>query len=197
MKKFTTPLLVLALAASVGCTQQSPYYDNYGDDDLEFVETDEWVDYGNLDLVQGYVQGDIGDVRGLDQEARLRNGYGEDTYASMEVHAENTDGAAMHLLEIWGGLDRLEPGTRTTFRPEDTDYEGDELGVQVIGCAGPSPYDWRYDQPADEVEVVVSEGDEPGVMRLDYTSRTFRTEPFTGLPTNEADVVTGSIDIRR
>jgi hypothetical protein len=197
MKKFTTPLLLLFVVAAVGCSQQTPYYENYSDADLEFVESEEWVDYGNLDLLGGHVQGDIGNVRGLDQEARLRNGYGDETYASIEMHAENGDGAAMNLLEVWGGVDQLQPGTRTTYRPEDVTYEGDEPSVQVIGCAGPSAYDWSYDQPADEVEVVVSEGDEPDVLRLDYTARTFRTEPFSGLPTSQADVVTGSVDIRR
>lgn len=197
MNKLTPLLALLATVVTVGCTQQSPYYESYGDRDLEMLESSELADYGNLDLRGGQIAGDIGTVRGLDEEARLRNGYGDETYASLEVHADNEDGAAMNLVEVWGGLDRLEPGTRQTFRPEDTDYEGDELSVQVIGCAGPSAYDWQYDAPADEVEVEVSEGSEPGVLRLDYTARTFRNARFTGLPTQEADVVTASVNVRR
>jgi hypothetical protein len=197
MKKLAAPLLLLTVAALVGCSQQTPYYESYGDDDLEYLDVEEWADYGNLDLVDGHVRGDIGDVHGLDQSAQLRNGYDDTTYASMEVHAENEDGAAMQLLEVWGGLDRLEPGTRQIYRPEEASYDEDELTVQVIGCSGPNTYDWQYDQPADEVEVVVSEGDEPGVMRLDYTARTFRNDAFTGLPSAQADVVTASVSVRR
>jgi hypothetical protein len=194
----TKPALVTLLAAAaalVGCMDQNTYYDGYADEGMELIESEDWVDYGNLDLVDGELRGDIGDVRGLDQEADLRNGYGDEGYASVEVHANNRDGAAMNLLEVWGGLDQLEPGTQQTYRPEDTDYDSDRLSVQVIGCSGPDVYDWSYDEPADEVEVVVTE-DEPGVRRVEYTARTWRTDQFTGLPTSQADVVTGVVEYR-
>ena len=84
MKKLATPALLALSVALTGCLSESVYYDT-GEEQLEFMEDEDWVDYGNLDLIDGELRGDIGDVRGIDQSARLRNGYGDSTYASVEA----------------------------------------------------------------------------------------------------------------
>lgn len=201
MKKlvtFPSFLSAAALMVTTGCMTQNEYTDRYepGSVELQDPMARDMAYEGNLEVLSGHMRGDVGDVQDIDSEASLLTGYGDMEYANVEVHAETADGAAMNLVEIYGGLDALEPGMRRTFTSSDQlDY--DELGVQVLNCAGGSRYAWDYDQHADEVVMEVSEGDAPGVLRVDYTARTFDVDPFTTLPTGSSTSVTGQFDVVR
>lgn len=197
-KLVTLSSLVAAFGALTGCMTQNEYYDQYDSERVEFVERSGVVDAyeGNLDLLAGHMRGDVGNVRDIDSNASLLTGYGDTEYASVELHADTRSGVAMNLLDIYGGLDALEPGLVQTFRSSD-DIDYGALNVQVLNCAGQARYSWDYDQPADEVQVRVSEADEPGALRVNYTARTFDVDPFTGLQTGGVSEVAGSFDVAR
>ncbi len=197
-KLVTLSSLVVGLSALTGCMAQNEYYDQYDTERVEFVQVGGVNDVyeGNLDLSAAHMRGDVGSVRDIDSSASLLTGYGDTEYASVEIHADSRDGVAMNLLDIYGGLDALEPGLVRTFRSTD-DIEYGALSVQVLNCAGQERYAWDYDQPADEVQVRVSEADEPGALRVDYTARTFDTDPFTGIQTGGVSEVEGTFDVAR
>lgn len=188
--------LVGAVAlVQAGCMSQNEYAEQY-DDSFEYLApADEYAYQGNLEVLAGHMRGDVGG-RNVDSDASLLTGYGDADYASVEVHAEGRDGAAMNLVDIFGGIDALSPGLQRTFSARD-EVNYDALSVSVLNCAGDSRYAWDYDQPADEVEVAVSEGSEPGVLRVSYTARTFEQDPFTSLPTGRTSDVSGHFDVKQ
>ena len=191
MKKLATLATLISAVAIVGCTAETPYTEPSNLEGFESVAGDNFYDYGNMLLRQGEMRGDVGSVRGIDSDASMLTGYDDGEWASVEVHADTTRGSAMNLLEVQGGMDELEPGFEGTFSSDDYN---ETLNVQVINCSGDSRYDWDYDAPADEVDVVVTEGSAPGDVLVDYEARTFRVDPFTGLQTGEAEMVTGSFE---
>lgn len=199
MKKLASLSSVVgALAiATTGCMTQNEYYDQYDPDAVELISDDDMMQYqGNLALTEGHMRGDVGTVRGIDGPSSLLTGYGDGEYASIEVHAEGREGAAMNLLEIYGGLDALEPGFSRTFAASD-EMRYDTLGVQLLNCSGESRYAWDYDEPADEVHLEVSETDIPETLRVDYTATTHELDPFTGMPTGRVSLVEGQFDVER
>lgn len=196
MKKLGILSIGALLATSVGCMTQNEYVDAYDRDSVQMLDRESFAYEGNLELLGGHLRGDIGEVRDLDAEASYLTGYGDQDYVNVEVHADGQRGVAMTLVEIWGGLDQLQPGTTATFRSGEQEYNPSALSVQVIECAGPERYQWNHDAVSDEVVMEVSEL-EPGVARVDYTARTFEVDPFTGLQTNRTTEVTGHFDVVR
>jgi hypothetical protein len=197
MKKLGMLGVGALLAASVGCMVENEYLDGYDRGSVQLLDRDSFMYAGNLELNSGHMRGDVGTVRGIDANASYLTGYGDSDYATIEVHADGQRGVAMNLLEVYGGLDRLQPGTEATFRPDEGYYGGNQqLSVQLVNCAGPARYEWDSDDVAAQVTVRVTEP-APGVGRVEYTALTFDTDPYTGLQSNRASEVSGRFDFVR
>ena len=185
VKRSIAPLFVavpLALAmVATGCTAEREYENQYGEfEDGAFRPNSDFytVTSGSLELQRARLGGDIGPVRGLNDDATTLNGWHEQTYTNLEVIVENDRGeAAMTWLDINGGIfhPALRPGETFTFRSGD--YPNDpqnELYVSGVTCstANGRAGQWDFDQPIDEVTVEVQDGPDADTMRLNFTTRT-------------------------
>ncbi len=75
----------------------------------------------------------------------------------------------MIIFNVSGGLNHraLVPGAAFTFNNGISD-DVQALSIDAIGCAGPEDGMWEFDVPADEVDVTIEEGEEPGTQVLNY-----------------------------
>lgn len=96
--------------------------------------------------------------------------YGTSGFTEVMTTApEVEDGAAMVLLFIDGGLNHeaLVPGAAFNFSPDSRNIEG--LSIDAIGCSGPEDGNWSdFDVPAEDIDIIVEEGEEPGTQVLSY-----------------------------
>ena len=138
-----------------------------------------------------FLAGDIGPVREIANEAEVTS-YGEewdgDRYdtVNLDVYDDERGTWAMIGLNFEGGLDHpaLRPGTTHTFSAMST-YGGEspeDLNVTGIGCSdnntGGDPFSdgdsWEdadyFDAPADEVILVVEQGETSGTKEINVTT---------------------------
>lgn len=192
--------LVPTLALVVpGCVVSRDYDLPVEAADYEFLESTELVGFGDpLHLVDGWLEGEIGPVAGIEHEASVLEGYDDGSFADVQVIAQTERGDAMTWLEIVGGMEHpdLVPGFQKTFRLQDFDYDARQLQVQAVNCAG-EMYNWDYDAPADEVDISVEEGSTPEILRVNFTTRIFEADPFTGTRTGGVSEAQGSFDLIR
>ena len=125
----------------------------------------------------GKLSGDYGNHRINEPLTADVDGYNDGPWTEVNVLAEGPGGASMAIFEVWGGLEALPAGTTRLYDRWDSGSDG--AYVSVIGCAGPSPYNWDFDTVADEVEVTVTENaDDPTERTYEFTAR-FNEEGFT------------------
>ncbi len=129
---------------------------------------------GNMDLSNGSLHGQVGDVFVNDNAASI-DGYNEQELTSIYIRTEADHSLfAMTILEIHGGISHtdLAAGETVTYDIADQ-YEPteDEAFIQVIGCSGEDPSDWEYDESARTVTISVEEGSIEGHARYQYTAK--------------------------
>jgi hypothetical protein len=168
LKKATLSLAALALATT-GCLASERQINSYNED-VTFIERIESM--GNVVTNGARLQGDIGALQNFNEPA-IVNGNDDGSWASLEVIAESPRGAAMHWLDIQGGLNHpaLQPGARLTFRSGEYTNDPNGLHIDAMACQGPTAYSWDYDEPAQQVDVVVTEAEDPGAVKIDYTTQ--------------------------
>lgn len=118
----------------------------------------------------GHMRGDVGPATGINQAPQRLNAYDDGWYLSVESAAQLDDRAAMLMLSASNASDLFVPGMSGTFSLYE--YEADGPQVTLLGCTGGSMdmYD-EYDVPADEVDVVVEEGEQPGEVVVQVAGR--------------------------
>jgi|GEM_PF-1748101 len=121
-------------------------------------------------LLSGHLTGTMGPVT-VDTDAVHFNTWKEQTFTEINTVAPDADGgAAMTILLFNGPLSELEVGVAQRFS-WDGNGTNDGMWVDAIGCSGPQEGRWTYfDVPAEEVDVVVDEGEEPGTRVLAYAA---------------------------
>jgi len=129
----------------------------------------------NIDVKDAVLVGDMGRVSNIGGPASYTEAYGDSYWANVNVHSEGDRGFAMGIVDFQGGLGHadLVPGAtlRYSSRSYGTGrYDAAALRVSVTGCAGPSDGDWQFDEPADEVEVKVTEGSRPGYLHFEVSA---------------------------
>lgn len=171
---------VLGLAAG-GCNIST----TPPEEDFANTEAD-WAEQAPLDLREGRLAGQMGDVDGLEDGGLTLRGYGEQGGpAVIELHAATSDGAAMAMLSVYPSLDHpsLVPGAEL-HRNGAGDLYGGDLELDVLGCSGLSEGAWEFDEMADEVDVTVTDADGDDCMELTFTAT------FPGAMTFSEDVTT-------
>jgi hypothetical protein len=153
---------------------------------------------GNVEVVDAVLTGAIGPLAGINDAAIEVNGWESGNYTEITITTHNADGAAMTIVDIYGGLDHpdLQPGLVADYDP---DFWGDNntLGVTVTGCSGPQPGSWDYDQPSDDVDVDVREDpNDPQLLMLNFRART--PADYSGYSVDEEPrYVFGTLTLRR
>lgn len=206
MNKITVPLLAVC-GLAIGCMSERELLPDQSErlsqDDPrarlladEAPVSDEYRPLvGQLPVQNGQLDGAIGYVSGLDPDSAYEtSGWGEPHYASVYTVGHGSNGAAMTVVEVEGGLNHaaLKPGAHLEYNIYDTAGESGSLFAYVVGCAGPEANEWEFDQVADETILDVSESSkDPNVLIIDYEARF--TDWETGAPSN----VIGTFEVLR
>ena len=182
--KITKLIFALALSLNFACMVDRPYdtptdESQYQVDYLSFSNsTDEYID-----IMDGLLMGDIGPIKNIDDHATV-GGFHDKEFTSIEVAMTNSQGSAMVLLSLYGGIthEDLVPGSVHQFIPNTSERDG--LLIEAIVCSGVGAYgNWDYDDISNMVQVDVEETDDPDINRLNFTTYT------------EDDVAVGHIDV--
>lgn len=166
-------LATVVAAAAPGCFYTPS---GWGDFESESTWSEEWrapESAAPVDVVNSRISGDMGEVIGVDGAATYEGGWGDADFATVDMRVRDTSApfVMMSVVEITGGIDALEPGTRASFQNDDVPaYDPAALSVRVLGCSGPNEGEWKFDQYADRVDVEVSQGSAPGYVRVDYVA---------------------------
>ncbi|MEW5853712.1 MAG: hypothetical protein AB2A00_33360 [Myxococcota bacterium] len=149
--------------------EQDPIIDEIPTDD-----PGDWcAECGALEVMGGFLRGDIGPVRGLDHQASDVTVVEAGESNTIEVTVDTGSELAMTVVNIEGSLRDpvLVPGARLTFPSLSTNTS---VVASVWGCTGEEYAGEDYDEPADEVIIAVEEGPEPDTRVYNYTARWFR-----------------------
>ncbi len=167
LNRIPTLMLCTLLLAMVGCAEDTEGIDLWslgGESSPEYwAEGGEFWSANDLDVRQGALVGSIGHIEGIDDNASILSGWSDGYWTYMEVTVTTSEGAAMAVLQTPGDLTSLRAGQ--TYTGSAGDWEG--TSVSLLGCAGPEPGYWTYDEPAQEVEVHVMRSD-GGVVALEF-----------------------------
>jgi len=183
--------LIMTLALFSGCAVEREYNPE--------IDESQLIPYGYgfssnspdafVDIVGTILSGDIGSVRGIEEEPTSVGGFDEGDYTSVELTMVGSQGSAMVAFSLYGGIssDELEPGYVHRFLPSSAEREKEGLHVEAIVCSGMIPGEWSYDDIANIVEIETEyletpEG-EPPAKRINFTT------------TTEGDVATGHLDV--
>jgi len=168
MKKLTLTLgLGLALTA---CAAERPI-DSYNED-VELFEEGEYAAFGNVLAQDAHLFGDIGQMRNLDNPAEV-SGYDDGEYTTLEVTAQDNRGAAMHWLEIYGGMNHpaLRPGNELSFVSGNYPDQAGEIHIEAMACQGEAVNAWDYDESASRTDVAVHEVEgRPDLIEVEYVT---------------------------
>ncbi|HEY4222690.1 MAG TPA: hypothetical protein VGO62_15145 [Myxococcota bacterium] len=148
--KHTIGILVLAAApALVGGCMESRTYENPNQNGPSPFTTP-----SNLAVSGGHLQGDIGTVKGFDDNATLTEGATDGYQSSyVKVQSDKTAGTGMVILNLYGvNLNELKLG-QTAF----TNFNSN-TSMYALGCSGQNASNIDYDQPADHGTVTVAQG---------------------------------------
>jgi hypothetical protein len=168
--------------------EESAYEDPYTYGDLTTFEIDRTT-----------LRGDMGAVNGFDGGIYEVRGEGYEGYTTVTVHSQSRGAwAVMGQLNVQGGLENLVPGARLTFDNAAYGYGGDgtEMFISMLGCSGPEPSVWEFDQYAERVDVQVGEAVDPGRLEVRFQARFAGYDYTTGAPT-APQIVDGSFSFTR
>ncbi len=193
----TTVFGCLAITAACGGTEREiDGYNETGYEVSQLMDREGYGDWGNIDAFDARIQGDIGNLAGIDGDAVVA-GYSEDRYADLEVTTVGANGSAMHMLTINGGLNHaaMVPGAHLEFTGDGyADTNANDLHVMSMNCSGSGqPGDWEYDEPADRVALDISSTEDEDVIRVDYTTE----KAEYGLMGGDNHISSGTFLLRR
>ena len=167
------------LLLAVGCMDSRTYLDPSAAGSSPFASPI------NLAVSDGHLQGDIGEIRGLNDKATLTEGATDGTQSTyVKVQADKTQGTGMVILNLYGlTLDQLKMG--------DTQFGAyrSNAPIYALGCSGPNSANIAYDQPADHGTVTVAAAPN-GARQVTVTGQW--TQNASGEPLDQPAVATGT-----
>jgi hypothetical protein len=138
-----------------------------------------------LAVSNGHLQGDIGDIHGLNDRATLTQGETDGASSTyVKVQADKQEGTGMVILNLYGlSLDQLKMG--------DTQFGAyrSNAPIYALGCSGPNSANIAYDQPADHGTITVASA-ENGARQVTVSGQW--TQDANGEPLATPAVATGS-----
>jgi hypothetical protein len=181
------------LSDNGGSSEGEPYYDDGSYDEGVGSE------YTELQIKNAAVQGDLGDALGFDGPVSTSSAYDEGGYTDITLWADGA-GAGLLASDRWAmmsaisisnggiGSDVFAPGAKLHFSSDDYDSVP---YVYAWGCSGTgSDADsLDYEASSSEVDIEVSEAEDPGLIHLSITMS------YGGYSTTQ--VVHGELDIAR
>jgi len=181
-------ILISAAATLSGCTFD--FDRGYWEEDVRYAEPVGYDASGTLEVEAVDLRGDLGTVRGFSGGIWLDEGDGWDGYSQVQIQSQSAGAWAVFVqVEVDAGFAALEPGQRYRFEGwGDGGYAG-APHVRVMGCSGPRPDDWSYDQYADSVDVVVQDSTRPGWIQVEVVAH-FESWDEVGSGTTTQDMHT-------
>jgi hypothetical protein len=138
-----------------------------------------------LAVSDGHLQGDIGDLKNLNDKATLTQGETDGASSTyVKVQADKQEGTGMVILNLYGlSLDQLKIG--------DTQFGAyrSNAPIYALGCSGPNSANIAYDQPADHGTITVASTQE-GARQVTVNGQW--TEDASGEPLATPTVATGT-----
>ncbi len=126
---------------------------------------------GAVPVLKAVMSGNMADVNGIHHVASTVDSYGTEQSVSLYVTVDTPGGAAMIILSVNNGIETglddgdAVPGVTAVDRTGDT---------YIIGCAGPEPGYWDYDNSADEHDVVIERHpDDPHLVAIHFDATLF------------------------
>ena len=160
----TTLSLIAATSAMLvtGCTVERAY-ENYGGGSETISDSFATMRYSDA---SGVLLGDLGPLQ-IDAPADV-DVYSEPEMSSVNLNSYPEGNWGMAGLNFWGGsLNDLELGRSYTFNAAD--YGRDDISVEGIGCSD-STGGWDvFDEPLEEIEILVEEGETEGDREVLFT----------------------------
>lgn len=155
---------------------------------LDFLDRDvEDIDWdspyqSNVNADSARLDGRMGDVSFAEaDEAWVNVAMVESDYAWFDIRNDGPGGTGMAMLNLYFDIQDLEPGMvlHGGFDPESWD-ESEPMMIDLVGCSGDVEDEWEYDEPAEDVEIVVEDsGDEDSVL-LSWTGNWPNGDVSTG-----------------
>lgn len=187
-----------ASIAATGCIDTIDFDNTW---DLAEPAVDRWFDTNEsaLQVSNGYLDGDMGNVTDFSAAAFTHNGYLYGDFANIDftARAENGRRAMMAIVGIEGDLTSPDLPLDTPIRTSGwatRDSNSAQLAVTVTGCSGPRADNWEYDQPADEVEVVFVQSElDPELLHVTFVAEFDGRGTFDGRGGTQE--VAGSFDM--
>lgn len=186
---FSSVVLTASLAGGCLADQQTDVLDGYGVGRVNTPSRDIPTAIDETETIQtalnGYLRGDIGPARGVDQSPDRLSSYQDGSYAAIESVVSLPDRVAMMLVYVYRADELFVAGTHETFYVDEFDNFDGAMQVTALGCTGQQMdvFD-EYDVPADEVEVIVEAAPDgqPGDVDVVATARWYDAD---GLGTSQ------------
>lgn len=144
-----------ALALVTGCMVDRQYTDPFAAVGQDNFDNGELGNGSELQIQNGWVRGDIGQVRNFDAAANDASGYSDGSYSSVTVTAYDAQERMGMLIVDLSGVDIRNARAGTyRFGALSTDTV-DGGSLNVTGCSEST--DSYYDSPANDGTVVISD----------------------------------------
>ncbi|MCA9299311.1 MAG: hypothetical protein KDA28_09605, partial [Phycisphaerales bacterium] len=128
------------------------------DQTAQTLPSDFWDDApinGNTPIARARLEGDMGPVSGLNDDAFEAYAWSENGWSSVTVTVDSTHGAAMAIVDFYGDATALVGRGVQVY--DGSSWGAEDVSVSVIGCSGNEVGYWDFDTSAQEVEVEVTE----------------------------------------
>jgi|GEM_PF-1830093 len=161
----TTLSLIAATSAMLvtGCTVERAY-DNYGGGSETINDSFAAMRYSDA---TGVLLGQLGPLD-IDAPADVDVYDAEPGYTSVNLNSYPEGNWGMAGLNFSGGsLSDLELGRTYTFNASS--YGSDDIAVEGIGCSSTTNGMDGFDEPLEEIEVLVEEGEQEGELEVMFT----------------------------
>lgn len=138
--------------------------------DQRWEDDDSWDQVSNVETSRARLDGQIGEVRFSDaDEAWVNVAMAESDYAMLDIRNDGPGGTGMAMLNLWVDLQDLQPGDVLHGGMDPDSWDSEPMMVDLIGCSGDVEDEWDYDEPAEDVEVVVEDDEDDGSVLLSWT----------------------------
>lgn len=159
-----------------------------GEDPVDPWDDPYYQDVESLVMREGQLRGDVGPVQNLSHDATEMYGSRMDGWVTFQTTVRADPRIAMTIVDFMGDIDALERGRTYHYDSDGATSSASAPWLSVIGCAAADDPDegFDYDQPAEEVEVVIEEPDE-ATVEVEYDA-TFGQYDDNGVRIGETTV---------
>lgn len=145
---------------------------------------------GDLEVSNPQLRGQIGDMNSLEESTVSSTAWSEPALAQVFTTGVKAEGAAMTIVEIYGGLDHPDfyDDEPATFRGDEF-AQGGQAFASVIGCSGPEEGEWEFDRESESMTIQAQQ-EADGSTTFRYEAR------FSSWDNSSRSMVSGAFVLR-